>query len=476
LLTLAAVGAVMLDLLASGRVHPTGLGGLVVLGLLAAAHGHLLSMQARSEVRQMVEIEQSMRHRAFHDDLTGLANRALFLDRLTHALDLHRRHRLPVSVLYCDLDGFKRVNDRHGHLVGDALLAAVATRLRQCLRPEDTLARLGGDEFGLLLEHASSSDVVADRLREALIEPFTVAGLTLRLGMSIGSTRVEPHDPTPSPQEVLERADADMYVAKSTRLPRAAPAPRSPEPDLAAALARGLHSGEVSVVYQPLVDAATGAVHGTEALARWRHDGRVLLPEVFVELAERVGLSDALTDVVLEQSCAQLSTWSAAAGHRRLTMSVNVSPSQIVDPTLPARVRAVVDRHGLDHEQVVLETTVAAVTAGSQTGASTGVGLRLSLGGFTGAPDEFALLSALPVRSVKVAGAHAADDERLLHVLVALGRELDVAVVVERVERPDELAVLRTLTGVLAQGYLLSKPSEAAALDELVLRGCPLPV
>lgn len=490
ILPLAAVAAALPGLLGADRLDPLDVVGVIAVGLLAVAHGHLASVEAHSRARDLWQAESRMRHRAFHDELTGLPNRALFLDRLTHALDLHRRHRTPLSVLYSDLDGFKQVNDQHGHAAGDALLAAVASRLRDCLRPEDTLARLGGDEFALLLEHDSSPDVVAGRMRQVLQEPFRIAGGELDLRMSIGTARVSAESPTPTPQEVLDQADADMYAGKRPGRarrgaagllhPSASPLPPMSEADLAAALARALHTGEVHVVYQPLVDASTGAVHGMEALARWTHDGRVLLPAAFVELAERFGLSGTLTDVVLEQSCAQLRRWSTASGHDRLTMAVNVTPSQLGDPTLAQRVRGAVQRHGLQEHQVVVETTVAALTAAKPAGGSGGDPLRLSVTGFHGHPDDFALLTALPVRSVKMPRQRAdhpqPDDDRLLQVLVALGREIDVHVVVERVERKEELAPLRQLPGVLAQGNLLSRPAEARTLDQMVLRGCSLPV
>jgi diguanylate cyclase (GGDEF)-like protein len=494
-LPLAAVTAALPVLLGDAGVEPVVLLGVLVLGLAAVAHAHLLGAEGRAQARQLSEAELVLRHRAFHDELTGLPNRALFFDRLTHALDLHRRHKLPLSVLYGDLDGFKLVNDRYGHRAGDALLVAVAARLKACLRPEDTLARLGGDEFVLLLEHGSSADVVADRMKQALLEPFLIADRHVALAMSIGTARVGAHTPTPSPQEVLDRADADMYAGKLADRRPLAPAPPPPpplpppppvaarpalpEPALAAALGRALHSGAVHVLYQPLVDAGTGTVSGMEALARWNHDGRVLLPAAFVDLADRFGLAGALTDVVLEQSCAQLATWSAAAEHRRLTMAVNVTPSQLGDPSLGKRVHGAAQRHGLHREQVVVETTVAALSRQAPVTGAPGEVLALSVAGFTGGPQHFALLGALPVRAVKVPRPRLAEngepDDRLLDVLVALGREIDVRVVVERVERPEELAALRELSGVLAQGNLLSRPAEAATLDDIVLRGCPLP-
>jgi diguanylate cyclase (GGDEF)-like protein len=462
------------------ETDPAALLGVVGLGLLAAARGHLLSAEVRAEVTDLSQAESAMRHRAFHDELTGLANRALFLDRLTHALDLHRRHGLPLSILYCDLDGFKQINDRYGHHVGDELLVAVALRLRECLRPEDTLARLGGDEFVLLLEHGSSPASVADRLRMLLQAPFSVAGNPCSLRMSIGTAHLAEDAPTPAPEELLGLADADMY-----RVKRGCAGPATAvetqiaggEPVSPAALARALHSGAVQVVYQPVVDVHTGIVHGLEALARWAHDGRVLMPEAFVGMADDAGMSATLTDVVLEQACAQLRAWSTVVGHSLLTMSVNVSAPQLADPALGVRVREAADRHGLLPEQLVIETSVAALTS---VRVACSDGLQLSVADFSGDPDELALLTALPVRSVKLLGArctaHGAAEGRLLRVLLALGREIDVRVVVERVERPEELTALRELDADLAQGYLVSRPAPASELHEVMLRGCLLPV
>jgi diguanylate cyclase (GGDEF)-like protein len=488
-LPLAALGVVGLLLAVGERPEPLPLAGAALIGLLGYGRLHLLAAEARAQTRELAEVETGLRHRAFHDELTGLANRALFMDRLARALDVHRRHRLPLSVLYGDLDGFKLVNDAHGHAAGDELLVAVAERFRACLRPEDTLARLGGDEFVLLLEHGSDPQVVASRLAEALHDPFSTSAGSFRLSMSTGIAQVEPEAPTPSPQQLVARADAQMYGVKQRARASAVRPPALPqqdrlsaEPDatLAAALASDLHEGKVHVVYQPVVDARTGDVSGLEALARWTHDGHALPPSRFVDLAERFGLSGTLTDAVLDQACAQLRIWSDAVGHARLTMAVNVSPSQLADLTLGDRVRTALTKHRLEPGQLVLETTVDAIAAHGGRLSPDGAAVPLSVGGFTGGPGDFALLKSLPVRSIKLDGrprdaAGAVEGERLLRVLVALGRELDLRVVVERVERTEELIPLRSMTGVLAQGNLLSRPAEPGVLDDVVRHGCPLP-
>ena len=497
-----ALGAVGVVVLTGGSPPVVALAGAGLVVLLGYVRLHLLAAESRAQARALADAEVGLRHQAFHDELTGLANRALFVDRLGRALDVHRRHRLGLSVVYGDLDGFKLVNDVHGHAAGDELLVAVAERLRACLRPEDTLARLGGDEFVLLLEHTSSPHVVDARLREALQEPFVTSAGTFRLSMSTGIAEIGPEDPTPSGPQLLARADSLMYAAKQRaraarsgrtvpaqdRAPQRAPVPAAPahppastappsEASLAAALAAALHQGEVQVVYQPVVDARTGGVQGLEALARWSHGGRSVPPAQFVDLAERFGLGGTLTDVVLEQACAQLRTWTDAVGHSRLSMAVNVSPGQLADPTLPTRVRGALERHRLEPGQLVLDTTVDALDA-RRHGLD---GLPLSVSGFTGGASDFALLSSVPVRSVKVDGrpadgAGALEGERLLRMLAALGRELDVRVVVERVERPQELERARLLSGVLAQGNLLSQPAPADVLDDVVRHGCPLPL
>ena len=485
LAALAAVGALVLR---GDRPEPLPLAGAALIGLLGYGRLHLLAGEARAQARELAAAEDGLRHRAFHDELTGLANRALFMDRLARALDVHRRHRLPLSVLYGDLDGFKKVNDAHGHAAGDELLVAVAERFRACLRPEDTLARLGGDEFVLLLEHGSAPDVVAGRLDEALRDPFTTSAGSFRLSMSTGIAEVDAESPTPTPQQLVARADAQMYAAKQrTRAGTRAPAvplqdrPRTePDESLAAALGTALSEGRLQVVYQPVVDARTGDVLGLEALARWTHDGHPLPPSRFVDVAERFGLSGTLTDVVLEQACAQLRTWSDVVGHGRLTMAVNVSPSQLHDATLAERVRQALERHRLEPGQLVLETTVDALATTGGRPLHDGMAVPLSVGGFTGGPGDFALLQSVPVRTIKLDGrprdaAGAVEGERLLRVLVALGRELDLRVVVERVERTEELNPLRALTGVLAQGNLLSRPAEPGLLDDLVRHGLSLP-
>ena len=160
-----------------------------------------------------------MRHLAFHDELTGLANRALFLDRLEHALELHRRYRRPLVVLFCDLDDFKAVNDSHGHLAGDEVLRVVAARLSTTLRPADTFARLGGDEFAVLLEHGTDAAAVARRMRTALETPFRLGLHSVTVGLTIGMARVDALEATPEATQLLERADADMYAVKRASRP-----------------------------------------------------------------------------------------------------------------------------------------------------------------------------------------------------------------------------------------------------------------
>jgi EAL domain-containing protein (putative c-di-GMP-specific phosphodiesterase class I) len=249
---------------------------------------------------------------------------------------------------------------------------------------------------------------------------------------------------------------------------------------MSSALARDLSAGLLEVVYQPLVEPATGTVVGVEALARWRFAGIDVPPPAFVELAEQAGLGSALTDVVLDRAAGQLRRWSAAVGHDRLTVSVNLTAGELDDDTLPARVAEVVARHGLKPGQLVLETPASAVRDGQVWGRLVAAGAVLSLVSTAESPVELTSLHDLPLGGMKIAGRPVGGDdgtaETQVRLLRAIGRELDLRIVVERVESTEQLAVVRRLGGLLAQGYLLARPAPAGDLNDMVLHGCPVPV
>jgi diguanylate cyclase (GGDEF)-like protein len=440
---------------------------------------------------ELAEREAELRHQAFHDGLTGLANRALFRDRVGHALDLHRRDLRPLTVLFCDLDDFKVINDTTGHAGGDALLVRVAERLRGALRSGDTLARLGGDEFAVLLEDGSAPLEVAQKLVESLRQPFTVMGRTVHVKVSVGVTSVTADAPTPTPDVLLAQADTAMYSAKRG----GKDAMRSFEvgmelaevadSSMTKALTHAVQSGAVTLHYQPVVSLSSGEVHGVEALARWQHDGEPIPPSVFIPLAERTGLIGPLTTMLLEVVCRQAAEWVRLPGQSRLRVGLNLSPSSVVDTDLPRRVAECLERHGLDGANLVFEVTESALLS-DPAGARDvcrqlrALGVRLALDDFGVGYSSLAHLHALPLDTLKVDRAFVDlvdlddDQRRFTRAVLRLGADLGLEVVAEGVERPEQLAELQAMGCPYVQGYLLSRPVPA---DELrpMLYGSLLP-
>jgi len=427
---------------------------------------------------ELAEREAQLRHQAFHDGLTGLANRALFRDRVGHALELHRRDLRPLTVLFCDLDDFKVINDTTGHAGGDALLVRVAERLRGALRSGDTLARLGGDEFAVLLEDGDAPLDVAQKLVESLRPPFLIHGRTVHVKVSVGVTSVTADAPTPTPDVLLAQADTAMYSAKrdgkdamrcfkvGMELAEVA------DSSMALALAAAVQSGDVTLQYQPVVSLRSGKVHGVEGLARWQHDGQAVPPSVFIPLAERTGLIGPLTTLLLEVACRQAARWLREPGQSRLLIGLNLSTSSVVDADLPRRVAACLERHGLDGTSLVFEVTESALLS-DPVGARDvcrrlrALGIRLALDDFGVGYSSLAHLHALPLDILKVDRAFVdlvdvdEDQRRFTRAVLRLGADLGLDVVAEGVERPEQLAELQAMGCRRAQGYLLSRPVPA---------------
>ncbi|HYO18341.1 MAG TPA: diguanylate cyclase, partial [Dermatophilaceae bacterium] len=313
--------------------------------------------------RALAQREAELRHQAFHDPLTGLANRALFIDRASHALELHRRDRRPLAICFLDLDGFKAVNDQLGHNAGDDLLREVSRRFRARLSDADTLTRFGGDEFAVLLENRPDPLEVAKGLLDSLRAPFTVGGREVSVLASIGLARVDLLDPTPTIDELLARADLAMYSVKRSGgadvMLHTAGLQLEEIDDVAlgSALARALAHHQVTVSFQPIVDLSTGRLNSLEALARWAPGGRPVSPEVFVRVAESCNLIDSLFRSVLEDACAQMARWTALPGGCDIRVAVNITPGQLSSPGLPSFVAAELARHGLTGERLGLEIT-----------------------------------------------------------------------------------------------------------------------
>jgi diguanylate cyclase (GGDEF)-like protein len=443
--------------------------------------------------------EVELNHQAFHDPLTGLANRALFADRVGHAL-LSTRRPTPVMLLLADLDDFKAINDTLGHPAGDALLIGVAERLRSVVRPEDTVARLGGDEFAVLLEDTdglTGARRVAERIAEALERPFEFGGVRMVIGASIGIATAgsATSDDAAVGDTLLLEADIAMYAAKAEGKGRYAVF----APDLAAAnigrlqlkgdLSESLARDELSLMYQPIVDVASGALIAVEALRRWTHPVRGLVsPCEFIPLAEDSGAILPIGRWVLGQACAQAAAWQhlRPAGMPPLELAVNVSGRQLTDRQLLPTVRAALADSGLAPHLLTLELTES-VLFGEEQGvmaalvAVRALGVRLAIDDFGTGHSSLSRLSQYPIDTLKVdrsfvnvLTADAPVPDVLVTAILALGGGLGMQVIAEGVETEEQLAALRALGCPQAQGYLFARPGEPDIIGELIREGIAL--
>jgi diguanylate cyclase (GGDEF)-like protein len=461
----------------------------VAVGLLLLRQ-YATVLENRRLVVAVAAREQQLQQQAFHDQLTGLANRRLFADRVMHALDLHAVDGRTFAVLFCDLDDFKGVNDSLGHAAGDQLLVQVADRLASQLRPADTLARLGGDEFAVLVEQGDDPAAVGRRLVETLQEPFFVDDVRLDARISVGVTIVRPGSPPPSLGTLLSQADVAMYAAKRAgkgkveRYRAGMTLPETEDLMLSEPLRLALANGEVRPYFQPIMDLANGGVRGFEALVRWNYQGRAVPPPQLVAVAVRAGLVRDLTASMLDQACAQLAVWSDDLGHDWLQVSVNVPPLQVVDLDLPGQVADAIARHGLSAHQLVVEITEDGLltdldAARRVTDELRAAGVSLALDDFGTGYSSLAHLHEIPLTTLKVDRAFVVglnEDpqvERFMRAVLRLGEDLELGVVVEGVETSEQAATLRRLGCRMAQGYHFARPAPAAELDWLMARPRP---
>ncbi|MDY7089337.1 MAG: EAL domain-containing protein [Actinomycetota bacterium] len=419
------------------------------------------------------EGQQRLRHQAYHDPLTGLANRALFRERLIAALGAR-----PVAVLFADLDDFKLINDSFGHATGDRVLRAVAERLQRCATPDDLVARLGGDEFAVLLDgNAADAEPTGHRILGALREPFVIDGHTMGVGASLGLVVTEPGEPMTA-DALLRRADAAMYSSKRRgkgSMARYAGTPDGgPNADLPHLLAEALGSGHPAeagfeVFYQPIVRFTDGATVAVEALARWTSPvaGQVH-PDVFVSVAERTGLVAAIDDFVLDQACVDAATLAHLSG-RPIDMHVNVSAARLGRPGLEESVAGALNRSGLHPSRLVLEITETRriqdmAAAAAMVERLRAVGVRIALDDFGSGFNALAQLHSLPVDIVKLDATLTDVDiapgrvEALCRSVLAICTDLNIVVVAEGIETPSRAHALAAIGCPLGQGYLFGQP------------------
>jgi diguanylate cyclase (GGDEF)-like protein len=472
---------------------------LVTLGLLVyisgflaaelmrhmSAHGKAryeserLLEQERTTLEQLRRSEAQVTHQATHDALTGLANRALFRSRLEAALD--QPDGAGTAVLFVDLDDFKTVNDSCGHAVGDELLIAVAARLTACVRSGDTVARLGGDEFALLLEDAGEATAVqtAERLTSTLGSPMTLASTRVTVRASIGIAVAPPGGCDAG--EIIRNADVAMYAAKEggkgrfavfeARMHTSLLERIEQEHDLREAISRS----QFVVRYQPVVELASGRLAGVEALVRWQHPTRGLVPPAdFIPLAERSGLIIALGRFVLVEACRRASGWQATAN---LDLSVNLSARQLADPHLTPEVAAALSAARLPAERLVLEITETALldSAAHQALASLrSLGVRLALDDFGTGYSSLEQLQRFPVDIIKIDKVFVdrvtsgLRESALTRAIVQIGHTMGLDTIAEGIETAEQAEVLQQLGCRYGQGYWFSKPLEAAELERLL--------
>ncbi len=462
------------------------LGGIALSVLLGALVYVLGTGRSRANelVRQRTE---ELRHQALHDALTGLPNRALVLDRMEQMLVRARRNQLAVAVLFIDLDEFKGVNDTLGHKAGDDLLAAVGARLAGAVRAGDTVGRLGGDEFVVLVEGTSltaGAEVVAEKLLLVLSTPFTLPAsdvplyLTASIGIATGDRA--------QPEELLRDADIALYQAKAAGRQRVvvfSPAMHSAiehRHQLEVDLHLALDAGQFFLLYQPMIDLGTRLFTGVEALLRWDHPERgVVMPDEFIPELEASGLIVAVGAWVLEEACRQGAAWQAMG--YRIAISVNVSGRQLALDRIADDVRRAVVASGLDPGQLVLELTETTLmddvdAAVARLAPLRALGVRLAVDDFGTGYSSLAYLRRFPIDVLKidrsfVSGiADSRESAALVHTLVQLGKVLGLETVAEGVEDDNQRLRLQAEPVDTGQGFLFSRPLDAAAVGRLLER------
>ena len=459
--------------------------GLAVTGEDGVAH-RIAGSQTDISQRKMAEAQLS--RNAFYDALTGLPNRALFLDRLERTLARARRQPdYRFATLFLDIDRFKKINDSLGHIPGDQLLIQAAARFEKCLRPGDTVARLGGDEFAILLDDVGDSDAidqVAGRIQKELEVPFSLQGREVFVTVSIGIALCQGGQERPD--ELLRNADTAMYRAKSLGRARhetfdATMHQRAVKMlELESDLWRAVERDELRLFFQPIIALGDGRICGFEALVRWQHPERGLVsPGDFIPLAEETGLIVPIGWWVLEQACRQAQAWRAHSPSAPYFMSVNLSSKQFSQTDLIERVRGIVEVSGFDPRLLKLELTESVIMENTDSAATMllqlkAMGIRLSMDDFGTGYSSLSYLHRFSLDTLKIDRSFVsqmnvhAQNQQIIGTIVSLANGLSMNVVAEGVETAEQLHDLRALGCGYAQGFHFSRPLPAGEIEALL--------
>jgi diguanylate cyclase (GGDEF)-like protein len=471
-----------------------------VLKLRAGHYDHRLEVTRRDELGVLTdafngmagalhESHLALTFRATHDPLTGLLNRASLTERLTASFgsDADGIGRQE-SVLFIDVDDFKEVNDSLGHEGGDALLVQLAARMHTCIRAQDMLARLGGDEFAVVVVEDDGIPVaaqLAERILSALRAPFTVNGTRLVVSVSIGAAYRRPE--TVDAAELLRSADFAMYMAKGSGKDRYQLFDAQERDDivgrsaLRAELALAAAAGQLRLDYQPVVALGTGEILGVEALVRWQHPTRGLMPPAdFIPLSEETGDIAGIGCWVLQTASRQAATWRHGIERcANLWVSVNLSPFQLVDPLSVAAIERILGDPATEAGHVVLEVTETAFAANITGGAATltalkEFGVRVAIDDFGTGFASLSALTSLPIDILKIDRSlispqgSGSPSVPMLEGILGLADKLGLHVIAEGIEAPAQLDLLRTLGCPMGQGYLFGRPAPAQTLEHLL--------
>jgi diguanylate cyclase (GGDEF)-like protein/PAS domain S-box-containing protein len=447
------------------------------------------------DITNRKQAEAQLVHDAFHDGLTGLPNRALFIDHLKLAVARSARKESELfSVLFLDLDRFKVVNDSLGHLVGDQLLKALALRLKGCLRPGDSIARLGGDEFTILLEDLKSNNGanhIAERIHRALAQPFELEGRQVFTSASIGiAPSTTGYDRA---EDILRDADTAMYYAKSLGGSRHQIFDRSMHAravkllQMQNDLRQAIERKELFVEYQPIVELDTFEIIGFEALARWRHAEHGLIPPAqFIPVAEETGLIIPIGEWVLRQACAQIRKWQELCSRPvPLTISVNLSGGQFAQPDLIEKIERVLEETNLDPHSLRLEITESVVVENVDAASEMLrrlrlLGVGLSIDDFGTGYSSLSSLHRFPISTLKIDSSFVSrmngndENTEIVRTIMSLAANLGMDVTAEGVETLEQVTKLRTFGCEKGQGFFFSRPLVVEDAENLLRETTPL--